>query len=277
MTAKANAKVSFRSCAALIVFFALPHLLYKSRYIAFILFCLVGIIVFAVFEEWLLDPLTMAPDDPRRQVSFNGLRWGAVDAGLVSFAVAALKSQLNPHLILNTLNNLYSLALEKSEQTPKVVLMLSNILRYSLYEAEVSAASLEREIEILHSYIALQEIGIGERTDISFEIEGSPGDRQIAPLLLLPIVENAFKHGSAVVQSSPSQISFRLKIDAQSISFEAENPVGERVRKDASDGGIGLDNLRGRLQLLYPHRHRLSIGPGDGIFRVALTVAGEPS
>ena len=283
----------------------MPKLLYRGRAGSFLLFCIVGVATIAVIEEVVLDPLLMAADNPKIQVTMNGLRWAALEALFASFSIAAmvamydhlesrrslsalaelkneaelaaLKSQLNPHLILNTLNNLYSLALEQHERTPEMVLMLANILRYSLYESEEASAPLEREIEILQAYVVLQEIGIGERAAISFDITGSPQGRRIAPLLIVPIVENAFKHGGAVVQETPANIHFQLRIEADSITFVAENPVEPQQAADDTNGGIGLNNLRGRLALLYPNRHSLQVIPGDGLFRVVLTVTGEPA
>ncbi len=291
--------------AALIVFVALPQFLYRRRFALFALFCIGGVVLFALFAEWALDPILFAPDDPRRNFTLNGFRWGVVSALVTSFSIAAivamfdnlesrrklsafaelrkeaelasLKSQLNPHIILNALNNLYSLALEKHEQAPDVVLKLSNLLQYSLYEADVPAAPLTREIEILQSYLALQEIGMGERAVIEFDINGSPDGRRIAPLVLLPLVENAFKHGAAVGGADPVRFQFRLTIDRRLISFEAKNPLGYNKNDPAAPGGIGLGNLKGRLQLAYPGRHRLSAAPDDDTFKAELVIEGEPA
>jgi hypothetical protein len=290
--------------AAIIVFFGLPQLLYKNRYLYFIGFCLLCILAFTLADELLIDTLLRAQDDPRRFVTARGFRWGALNALFASFSItafvamfdnlesrrklstvaklhreaelAALKSQLNPHIILNTLNNLYSLALEQNEKTPEVVLMLSNILQYSLYEANVSSAPLAREIEILRSYVALQEIGIGERAKVTFEVEGRTENRQIAPLLLLPIIENAFKHGSAVVRNDPSEIKFNLRIDGEKICLEAENPFEIQTQPTSSSGGVGLENLKERLQLLYEGNHSFSVQDTGGVFKIILTIVGDP-
>ncbi len=291
--------------AAIVVFFALPQLLYKNKITLFVIFCFVGLGVFSVAEEFVFDPLIMQADDPRRAISANGFRWAALNALFAAFSVsaivamfdsldsrrklsalaelkkdaelAALKSQINPHIMLNSLNNIYSLALEGDSRTADTILMLSNIMQYSLYESDVSAVPLEREIEILKSYIALQEIGIGERTDLRLDILGDPARRRIAPLLLLPLVENAFKHGAGVIQDEPTPIRFRLEVNKDAIRFEATNPFDPRSMGDTHGGGIGLENLTGRLQLLYPHRHTLTVDPGNSIFNVTLTVDGDPS
>lgn len=291
--------------AALIVFVALPLLLYRRRFVLFALFCVGGVVAFALFAEWAVHPMFFAPDDPRRDITLRGFRWGAVSAFVTSFSIAAivamfdnlesrrqlsalselrkeaelasLKSQLNPHIILNTLNNLYSLALDKSEETPDVVLKLSNLLQYSLYEADVRAVPLAREIEILQSYLALQEIGMGERAAIDFEVQGSPDGRRIAPLVLLPLVENAFKHGGAGGGGDPVRFQFQLTIKRRSILFEAVNPLGDNKNDPAAPGGIGLGNLKGRLQIAYPSRHRLLATPDGDTFKAELLIEGEPA
>lgn len=286
--------------AALIVFYALPRLLYRGRYGAFALFCVAGVAALGGLNEWVLDPLLLPAGDPRVRVS----RWGVIDVMVSSFSIAAivamfdnvdyqrrlrhlaelrseaelaaLKNQLNPHIVLNTLNNLYGLTLEGDRRAPEVVLMLADILRYSLYETEDESASLAREVEILRSYLALQEVGIGDRAQITFEMQGDLRERRIAPLLLLPLVENALKHGSAVVQDSPLRIRLQLAADARGISFTTENPFDPQARA-AGEGGIGLDNLRERLRLTYPDRHRLEIRASGRVYHVALRLEGEPA
>lgn len=285
--------------AALIVFYGLPQLLYRDRYLRFALLCLGGVALFGFVNEWLLDPLLLEPGDPRIRIS----RWGAVNVMVSSFSIAAivamfdnvdyqrrlryvaelrseaelaaLKSQLNPHIVLNTLNNLYALTLEGDSRAPDQVLMLADILRYSLYETEGDSAPLAREVEILASYVALQEVGIGERADIRFDVRGQPDQRRITPLLLLPLVENAFKHGSAVARNAPLELRFRLTVEPDSVTFETENPVDAQA-VPAGSGGIGLGNLRERLNLAYPGRHELDIRPGGDVYRVTLRLTGEP-
>jgi sensor histidine kinase YesM len=288
--------------AALIVFFALPRLLYRARYLHFATYCLMGVAVLGGLNEFVLDPLLLPETDPRRAVS----RWGAIDVTVTSFSIAAivamfdnvdyqrrlrhvgelrseaelaaLKNQLNPHIVLNTLNNLYVLALEKDERAPDLVLMLSDILRYSLYETEDESASLAREVEILRSYIALQEVGIGDRAEITLEVAGEPGGRRIAPLLLLPLVENAIKHGSAAADAGRLTIRLRLDVHDDVIKFTTENPFDAEASAGAAGaGGIGLENLSERLRLTYPERHRLDIAPRGNTFHVGLTLAGDPA
>lgn len=286
--------------AALIVFYALPKLLYRGCYVRFALFSLGGVALFGFVNEWLLDPLVLEPGDPRIRIS----RWGAVNVMVSSFSIAAmvamfdnvdyqrrlqhvaelrteaelaaLKSQLNPHIVLNTLNNLYALTLEGDQRAPDQVLMLADILRYSLYEADGDSAPLTREAEILRSYVALQEVGIAERADIRFDVLGEPDERRITPLLLLPLVENAFKHGSAAAGDEPLRLRFRLGVGAEAVTFEAENPYDPGAAP-AGSGGIGLDNLRERLKLAYPQRHSLDIERAAGTYRVVLTLRGEPA
>ena len=285
--------------AALIVFFALPSLLYRGHYFAFAGLCVAGVVLTGSLNEWVLDPLIFPAGDRRIAVS----RWGFLNAMVSSFSIAAivamfdnveyqrklrhlgalrteaelaaLKNQLNPHIVLNALNNVYALTLERDDRAPDLVLMLSNVLRYSLYEADHGSATLEREVEMLKSYVAVQALGMGDRAQITFDVEGDLEHRQILPLLLLPLVENAFKHGGAVAQTTPLDIQFKLRVHQDSIEFESSNPYNSTAAAHG-EGGIGLDNLRDRLKLAYPERHRLSTVAQGAVFRVALVVEGEP-
>lgn len=286
--------------AAVIVFYGLPRLLYRERYLLFAVFCLVGVGAFGTFTEAVMDPLVLPADDPRVRVS----RWGYLNVLASSFAIAAivamfdnvdyqrrlrqlgelrsqaelaaLRHQLNPHIVLNTLNNLYSLSLDGDRRTPEMVLRLARILRYSLYEAEDASAPLESEVELLDSYIALQEVGLGDRAEISFMQQGRIAGRRIAPLLLLPLVENAFKHGSAVARDGPIPLRFTLQVEEDAITFETANPF-DAAASTAGAGGIGLDNLRDRLRLTYPDRHQLHIDDAGGVYRVTLVLRGNPA
>lgn len=285
---------------ALLVFYALPRLLYRERYALFALFCLVGVALCGTLNEVVLDPLLLPAGDPRLGIS----RWGYINGLVSAFSIAAivalfdnldyqrrlrqvgelrkaaelatLKQQLNPHIVLNNLNNLYALCLEQDPRAPDQVMMLANILRYSLYETEDPSASLAREVELLESYFALQEVALGERVQIDFQVEGVPAEHQIAPLLLLPLVENAFKHGSAVAHENPLKISFQLCARDQRISFVSENPFDQTVQA-AGGRGIGLENLQDRLKLAYPNRHTLTLTACGDTYRAELTVEGAPA
>jgi len=188
--------------------------------------------------------------------------------------LALLRSQVNPHFLFNTLNNIYSLVYKKAEEAPEAVMKLSSIMRYMLYDATTDKVLLEKEIEYLQSFIELQKLRLRHKDYIELQIEGNADGRYIAPMLLIPFVENAFKHGDK--SGTRPGIWIRLTIESNRIIFEVKN----RIRKinDASIdkiGGIGLNNIRRRLELLYPQKHSLEIIPEDTMFSIKLILENQ--
>ena len=172
--------------------------------------------------------------------------------------LAFLKSQVNPHFLFNILNNICSLARKKSDETENSIIKLSQIMRYMLYESKDEKVALEKEIEYLQNYIELQRLRISDTVRISFGIEGTPENYFIEPMLLIPFVENAFKHGISYVDDSG--IVIRLIMDKQTIRFIVENKIVKKNDENIhSDSGIGLKNVKRRLDLLYPGKHELLI------------------
>ncbi len=183
--------------------------------------------------------------------------------------LTALKNQLNPHFIFNTLNNLYSLTLSKSELAPVVIEKLSDILDYMLYRCSDPFVSIQREIKLIENYIALEKIRYGER--LSVELNNSVDeDRLIAPLMLLNLVENACKH-SAREEIDIARVEITIKSGQQDIIIKVKNSVPSTQRTTTSDTNrIGLENLRRQLDLLYPARHNLQINNKANEFCVDL-------
>ncbi|MEK7254955.1 MAG: histidine kinase, partial [Bacteroidota bacterium] len=187
--------------------------------------------------------------------------------------LAALKAQVNPHFLFNSLNNLYSLALDRDVRTPDIILRLSQMMRYLLHESNVPFVPLEKEIGHLQNFVEMQRLRTGDEVNIEFSVQGDPGGKQVAPLLFLPIVENGFKHG-VKGDTQGTFISIALEILANELIFKEENNRGiqdEEVRKAELAGienasGVGLKNLRRRLELIYPGRHRLDVTEGIHVF-----------
>jgi two-component system, LytTR family, sensor kinase len=176
-----------------------------------------------------------------------------------------LKNQLHPHFLFNTLNNLYGLVLTQHPQAANVVVRLSNMLSYMLYDSNVNTIAMTKEVEQLQNYIELEKIRYGERLELSFECSGVSEQHRIAPLLLIGFIENAFKHGAA---SSPdfAWIRINLAVQEQKLQFMIENNCQpSHVTKDheLSKGGIGLVNIQKRLELIYPNQHQLHIEHSD--------------
>jgi LytS/YehU family sensor histidine kinase len=182
-----------------------------------------------------------------------------------------LKAQINPHFLFNTLNNIYALASTQSEHTATAVLKLSSIMRYVLTEARNDLVPLEKEILFTRHYIELQKLRLTDRTIIDFELKGSPEGKQIAPLLLLPFVENAFKYGISTRERSPIRIE--LEINHEWLYFRICNQKHINTSMKASDTtGIGINNTRRRLDLFYEDRYQLNIDDEAGEFSVHLKI-----
>lgn len=166
-----------------------------------------------------------------------------------------LKSQLNPHFLFNSLNNIYSLAYQKSEKTADAILKLSEIMRYMIYESNDSWADLSREVEYLNSYVELQRLRFKDGAAVEINIQGEIDGQKIVPLILISFVENAFKHGVANDHQDPIKIN--IIANQKILHFSVSNKKN-KTNKDAM-GGVGLNNVERRLQLLYPDRYKLNI------------------
>jgi two-component system LytT family sensor kinase len=177
-----------------------------------------------------------------------------------------LKSQVNPHFLFNSLNGIYALAIKKSEQTPDAILQLSDLLRHMLYESDKEKVALEKEVEYLKNYIQLQQMRLSPEVQVSFHTEGELQGKMIAPMLFIPFIENAFKHG---VDNRGGTIRIKLQVKGDKLSFDMMNRISEAQNKDAVSG-IGLSNVRKRLDLLYPGRYQLEYKATNGNFVVHL-------
>ena len=166
-----------------------------------------------------------------------------------------LKSQINPHFLFNSLNSIYSLAYQKSDTTPEAILKLSEIMRYMLYECNDHKVELTKELQYLQNYIDLQKIRFGNKAFINFEVNGEVNNQHIVPLLLISFIENAFKHGVANDPLSP--ILLKINLSDGHLYFFVQNKKHSHNR-DAS-GGIGLINVKRRLDLLYAGKYNLEI------------------
>ncbi len=185
--------------------------------------------------------------------------------------LAALKNQLNPHFIFNTLNNLYALALKKSDQTPLVIEKLSDILDYVLYRCNDKFVSLNNEIALIHNYMDLEKLRFGKRIVFTTDVQVDH-DVRIAPLILLTLLENACKHGSSQeLKQAHVKIAINASITHIDLMIENSKPIGQISIKQQPEK-IGLQNLRKQLQLLYKKSHKLSVQETDEHYKVTLTL-----
>ncbi len=288
-----------------IIYYILPEYIFKGRYWRGIAGVLILILIVAFLSPLLLNfvinPMRVALHShvgPARSIYFSlmaGLRGSMTVAG---FAVAIklvklwylkkvdnerlekeklrseleiLKGQLHPHFMFNTLNSIYSLALKKSDYTPEAILKLSQLMRYILTECTAPAVDLYKEIQVLQNYIEMEKNRFGSRLDISVHSTGDIHNNKIPPLLLMPFLENSFKHG---VNEMTDQAWISLDMDVQGslLKFKLINgrPVENANAKDSFF--VGLVNVRRRLELLYPDAHELRFMEDADAFVVALVI-----
>jgi len=184
--------------------------------------------------------------------------------------LSALKNQLNPHFLFNTLNNLYALALKKSDDTTLVIEKLSNILDYILYRCDTNFVSLENEIALIENYVSLEKIRYRDRVTITFE-KNITGKEKIAPLLLLTFVENAFKHG-VKEEINQAKINISISKKEEQIFFTIENTKHENKKATENKKAIGLKNIKKQLELLYPKAYLLNIKNQTNTYTASLTL-----
>lgn len=284
----------------------IPRLLYKSRYWAYSFLLLFFVFATGLLEELVLENI-FYPTTRGGELSLGGVQNAAFKIGFVlglfsSFKLLwdyqkkqkqvselekekveselkFLKSQVNPHVLFNNLNNIYSYALEKSEKVPEMLLKLSEVMRYMLKDGTETMVPLQKEIKYLRNFIELQKLRLEGRGEVGFSVQGDPGEHKIAPLLLVSFVENSFKHSMKI--EDDIYINILIIIDDGELTFVARNNYSEidnsELEKEAS--GIGLQNVKKRLQLIYEDEHTLSIEQSSGEFCVHLTlnlVVDEP-
>jgi sensor histidine kinase YesM len=287
-----------------IMYYALPNFMFKGKFWKGFFLVLLFILMAAAFTPfiafYLIEPFRESVhylQKPHKSFFslLGGLRGGLTVSG---FAVAikllklwylkkkendilekeklkaeleVLKGQIHPHFMFNTLNSIYLLALKKSDATPEAILKLSQLMRYILTECNKPVVSLLKEIEILQHYIELEKSRFGDRLDITMNIDGDMQPHQIVPLLLLPFVENSFKHGANEMVEQ-AWMSLDLRVTGNTLKFKLINGRALDVNNPNSIH-IGLQNVSKRLALLYPNAHELRITEDDDTFIVSLTVA----
>lgn len=286
--------LNYAIASYIIMYGLLPTFLYKKRYIRFILASLLLIASVIIIEEAVLEQIFF-PDT--RGKGFPGVfdnlascmptitiltgfkfAWDALlkqsqvdqlrDA-VIESELQFLKTQINPHFLFNNLNNLYSYSLENSPKTPQIILELSSFMRYMLYECQAEYVDLEKEIEQLKNYINLSRLQCEEQARITFKSKIN-GNYQIAPLILHVFIENAFKH-SLSSQSQGISITINLFVGEDGVlRFECQNTFAKESNTQNLSRGIGLENVRKRLQLLYPSTHNLDVSKAGNIFNVHL-------
>jgi LytS/YehU family sensor histidine kinase len=189
----------------------------------------------------------------------------------LTMELTILKNQINPHFFFNTLNNLYALSMEKSDETPKVILKLSEMMRYTIYECQENLVTLDKEVRYLENYIELQKIRLHQRAKIDF-IQNIENDKlKIAPMLLIVFLENTFKHGIDGMEDH-CEIEIILESSGNGIFYSIKNNYRANAKNEP---GMGIKNVKRRLDLIYPKTHTLRIDDDGQNYRIELELEGS--
>ena len=183
-----------------------------------------------------------------------------------------LKAQVHPHFLFNTLNNIYSFILNGSSKAPAMIKKLSSLLNYILNECNQSLVPLEKELLLIQDYIELERIRYGDKLSLNLHIQGNPAGKIISPLLLIPFVENSFKHGTSRMLTHP-WVKVDINIEGHSLDFKISNNKPEWSDDTITKKGIGLNNVKKRLQLLYPGNYSLNITENEMSYDVSMKIA----
>jgi two-component system LytT family sensor kinase len=294
----------FNMATAIVYYKLVQRYLFKRRFAIFILATIIYLVIYHFYRSglyYITAHLSLLPDSLQQ----NSLRWYNAH-NRINFSTAYmstqflciialayfirslqqeeqvktlkeqqllselnyLKAQLHPHFFFNTLNNIYSLALKQSTDTAPMVARLGDMMRYILYEGDRKTVPLHREIEFLKNYIEVEKIRHGNN-HIEFEVQGNTKGTYIEPLLLLPFIENAFKHGLEQ-ETAGGFVSIVLCLDENGFTLEVVNSTPAQQRP--ASGGIGLQNVIKRLNILYPGRHQLSMNDENNRHQVSLTL-----
>lgn len=284
--------------ATFIISYALlPRFYYQKKYLQFFIYLTLIIAAVIAVEEFLLEKIYF-PDTKGKKFSgvfyvlldvlpvisiLSGFKfaWDAMEkqreveqlqTAMKESELQFLTSQINPHFLFNNLNNLYSYAITHSPKTPEIILELSAVLRYMLYECRAKYVPLTKEIEQLKNFFNLYELQIEERGQLQFNTKNIRAGYQIAPLILIVFIENAFKHSTAS-QSEDIYIEVNIELsDSRTLFFNCKNSFRPMSNTESLSKGIGLENVKKRLQLLSPNSHELEIRKGEEEFEVRLKI-----
>ena len=188
----------------------------------------------------------------------------------VNAELSFLKAQINPHFLFNSLNNIYSMAVNKSKNTAQAIEMFSEIMRFVIFETQHELVPLERKIEYINNYIALQKLRLSSSVEVRYSVTGDPGSLQIAPMLLTPFIENAFKHG--ISTEKKSVIEIHLEISENELHMLVKNTKFSKMKPSTDNSKLGIKNTIKRLELIYPGKHMLDISDKEKEYRISLHI-----
>lgn len=287
----------FISYLLVLVFFYLNYLYFFPRFYLGKHYVVYGICLAASFimvsvlpSVWIIQNVAQIPSYPPAkgnwfyEINRSIFLFGSAVFASISFGMSDhlkkmrkdkmvaelsyLKAQINPHFLFNTLNSIYSLAIIKSDLTPTAIVKLSGMMRYAISETADQFVPLQKELNYINSYIDLQKMRLGDTAIVNYSWNGNVEDKTVAPLILIPFIENAFKHG--VNPEETSQIDIQISVSETHLYLHVFNlKVPHQIDRE-SQSGIGLDNGRHQLQYLYPEKHELKIDNNNFSFTVNL-------
>jgi hypothetical protein len=229
---------------------------------------LVTIVLPFIFLSWLARVT--------ENLVINTVKKEQLEKQAVESELYYLKSQINPHFLFNTLNNIHTLVYKQAPAAPDAVMQLASLMRYMIYESNAPTVPLTREMAYLQDYMNLQQLRYKQRPVVDLVIEGDMEVCQVAPLLFIHLLENAYKHSPARME--PGDIKVKVGVDKDVLTFSVQNPVGNSQANTLGEpGGIGLPNVRKRLALLYPGQHSFDIHRTAETFAVVLNIRGIQS
>ncbi len=284
----------------------IPKFLKQEKYVLYILYFVVNLLIFVLLSNWLLKPTLniLFPDYffisyLSKSNMFSVFAIFLVTTTLLKLAedwfyfntnenkllrlknqqietqLSTLRAQINPHFLFNSLNVIYALALEQKEDTKTAIVQLSDILRYVIYDSDTESVTIKEEVTLLKNYIAFQNHRIETPNTTNFEIDIENEQFKIYPMLLLPLLENSYKHG---VIANETLIPIQLKLIQHGNNFEFKiSNANLNIKNKIEDkhSGIGLENLKNNLNLIYPNQHRFEVKTSKDIFQVTLHITNE--
>jgi LytS/YehU family sensor histidine kinase len=269
---KGKRGVYFRQLAAIVLTGPLPFLFFHPRGledwpfdINYYFMTLVSAVPLFLFLSWLARVT--------ENLVLNTIRKEQLEKQAVEAELYYLRSQINPHFLFNTLNNIHTLVYKQAPAAPEAVMRLASLMRYMIYESNAALVPLTREVDYLQDYVSLQQLRYRKSPVVDLTMEGDTASCHIAPLLFIHLIENAYKHSPARLE--PGDIRLNIEVEANSLTFSLQNPVAGRQEGGwEGPGGIGLPNVRKRLALLYPNRHSLEAVRTGEVFQVVLKIQG---
>ncbi len=294
-----------------IIYYLNPSYLYKKKYFKFIVLFVLGTYVFSIMARVLLVHVIeeMYREPPFRKESLYEIatdlkklykdffyrvylpvflvvsiklikerfeeknRQEVLQKEKVTAELNFMKAQIHPHFLFNTLNNLYVLTLQKSDKASETVLKLSEMLDYMLYKCNSNRVTIREEVQLIQNYINLEQLRYGDRLEVVFNLNIDVDQTQIAPLILVSLIENAFKHGASGSVTAP-KIAIEFQVENNQLQFSIYNTKPSQVQKDETNfkKGIGLENIKNQLSLIYPEKHDFEIKETKECYLVNLTI-----